>query len=270
MTQKIRAVVTGAAGKMGGRMIALVREAPDFVLVGATERPGHPALGRDAGEVAGAGPAGVKVADGIAAVLPGADVAIDFTAPEASVAHVRAAAAAGKAIVVGTTGLGKEHLAEIRTHAQRIPCIVSPNMSVGVNVLYRLLAEAARLLGEDYDVELFEAHHHFKKDAPSGTALKMAQVLAEALGRDLEKVGVYGRKGMVGERPKQEIGIHTLRAGDIVGEHTVIFGGKGERIELTHRAHSRDNFGRGALRAARFAVRAAPGLYDMGDVLGLK
>lgn len=270
MTQKIRAVVTGAAGKMGGRMIALVREAPDFVLVGATERPGHPALGRDAGEVAGAGAAEVKVADALAPLLPGADVAIDFTAPEASVAHVRAAATTGRAIVVGSTGLSKEHLAEIRTHAQRIPCVVSPNMSVGVNVLYRLLAEAARLLGEDYDIELFEAHHHFKKDAPSGTALKMAQVLAEALGRDLEKVGVYGRRGMVGERPKQEIGIHTLRAGDIVGEHTVIFGGMGERIELTHRAHSRDNFGRGALRAARFAVRAAPGLYDMGDVLGLK
>ena len=270
MSQKIRAVVTGAAGKMAGRMIALVREAPDFVLVGATERPGHPAHGRDAGEVAGAGHAGVKVADDIAPLLAGADVAIDFTAPEASVGHVRAAAAAGKAIVVGTTGLSKDHLAEIRRHAGRIPCVVSPNMSVGVNVLFRLLAEAARLLGEDYDVELFEAHHHFKKDAPSGTALKMAQVLAEALGRDLEKVGVYGRRGIVGERPKREIGIHTLRAGDIVGEHTVIFGGMGERIELTHRAHSRDNFGRGALRAARFAVRAAPGLYDMGDVLGLK
>jgi len=270
VTQKIRAVVTGAAGKMGGRMIALVGEAPDFVLVGATERLGHPALGRDAGEVAGGGAVGVKVADSIAALLPGADVAIDFTAPEASVAHVRAAATAGRAIVVGTTGLSKEHLAEIRTHAQRTAAVVSPNMSVGVNVLFRLLAEAARLLGEDYDVELFEAHHHFKKDAPSGTALKMAQVLAEALGRDLEKVGVYGRRGIVGERPKREIGIHTLRAGDIVGEHTVIFGGMGERIELTHRAHSRDNFGRGALRAARFAVRAAPGLYDMGDVLGLK
>lgn len=270
MTQKIRAVVTGAAGKMGGRMIALLREAPDFVLVGATERPGHPALGRDAGEVAGAGAAGVKVADALAPLLPGADVAIDFTAPEASVAHVRAAAAAGKAIVVGTTGLSKDHLAEIRTHAERIPCVVSPNMSVGVNVLFRLLAEAARLLGEDYDIEVTEAHHHFKKDAPSGTAVKMAQVLAEALGRDLEQVGIYGRKGMVGERPKKEIGIHTVRAGDIVGEHTVIFGGMGERIELTHRAHSRDNFGRGALRAARFAVRAAPGLYDMGDVLGLK
>lgn len=270
MTQKIRAVVTGAAGKMGGRMIALIREAPDFTLVGATERPGHPALGRDAGELAGVGTTGVTVAEGIAALLPGADVAIDFTAPEASLPHVRAAATAGKAIVVGTTGLTKDHLAEIRRHAERVPCVVSPNMSVGVNVLYRLLAEAARLLGEDYDIELVEAHHHFKKDAPSGTALKMAQVLAEALGRDLEKVGIYGRKGMAGERPRQEIGIHTVRAGDIVGEHTVVFGGMGERIELTHRAHSRDNFGRGALRAARFAVRAAPGLYDMGDVLGLK
>jgi 4-hydroxy-tetrahydrodipicolinate reductase len=149
-------------------------------------------------------------------------------------------------------------------------CVISPNMSVGVNVLFKVLREVARTLGDDYDVEIVEAHHHFKKDAPSGTALRMAQVVAEALGRDLEQVGVYGRKGIVGERPKAEIGVHTVRAGDIVGEHTVLFGGMGERIEIGHRAHSRDNFARGALRAARFVAQAPKGLYDMADVLGLK
>ena len=151
-----------------------------------------------------------------------------------------------------------------------MPCVISPNMSVGVNVLFKVLKEVAGTLGDDYDVEIVEAHHHFKKDAPSGTALRMAQVVAEAFGWDLEQVGIYGRKGIVGERPKKQIGLHTVRAGDIVGEHTVVFGGMGERIEIVHRAHSRDNFARGALRAARFVVQAPKGLYDMAAVLGLK
>jgi 4-hydroxy-tetrahydrodipicolinate reductase len=266
----IRAIVTGAAGRMGGRVLALVKEASDFQIVGATERSGHSAIGRDVGEVAGIGTVGVKVADNLAGIIAGADVVIDFTAPEASLDHLRAASKAGVAIVVGTTGLTKEHLAEARRLAAHMACVISPNMSVGVNVLFRVLREVARTLGDDYDVEIVEAHHHFKKDAPSGTALRMAQVVAEALGRDLEQVGVYGRKGMVGERPKAEIGIHTVRAGDIVGEHTVLFGGMGERIEIGHRAHSRDNFARGALRAARFVAQAPKGLYDMADVLGLK
>jgi len=265
----IRAVVTGAAGRMGGRILALAKEARDVQIVGATERSGHLAIGQDAGEVAGIGSLGVKVADDLARVLSGADVVVDFTAPEGSIAHLRAASAAGVAIVVGTTGLTKEHLEEARRLATRMACVISPNMSVGVNVLFKVLREVARSLGDEYDVEIVEAHHHFKKDAPSGTALRMAQVVAEALGWDLEQVGVYGRKGLVGERPKTQIGVHTVRAGDIVGEHTVIFGGMGERIEITHRAHSRDNFARGALRAARFVVRAPKGLYDMADVLGL-
>jgi 4-hydroxy-tetrahydrodipicolinate reductase len=266
----IRTIVTGAAGRMGGRVLALAKEAGDFRIVGATERPGHSAIGRDVGEVAGIGTVGVKVADGLARIITGADVVIDFTAPEASIDHLRAASKAGVAIVVGTTGLTKEHLAEARHLAAHMACVISPNMSVGVNVLFKVLREVARTLGDDYDVEIVEAHHHFKKDAPSGTALRMAQVVAEALGRDLEQVGVYGRKGIVGERPKAEIGVHTVRAGDIVGEHTVLFGGMGERIEIGHRAHSRDNFARGALRAARFVAKAPKGLYDMADVLGLK
>ena len=265
----IRVIVTGAAGRMGGRVLALAKEAGDFRIVGATERPGHTAIGQDVGEVAGIGAVGVKVADDLAKIITGADVVIDFTAPEASIDHLREASKAGVAIVVGTTGLTKEHLAEARRLAAHIACVISPNMSVGVNVLFKVLREVARTLGDDYDVEIVEAHHHFKKDAPSGTALRMAQVVAEALGRDLEQVGIYGRKGIVGERPQAQIGVHTVRAGDIVGEHTVLFGGMGERIEIGHRAHSRDNFARGALRAARFVAQAPKGIYDMADVLGL-
>ncbi|MEE9181175.1 MAG: 4-hydroxy-tetrahydrodipicolinate reductase [candidate division NC10 bacterium] len=266
----IRVIATGAAGRMGGRILALAKEASDFQIVGATEHPGHPAVGGDAGEVAGIGSVGVKIADNLSQIITGADVVIDFTAPEASSAHFRTASDAGVAIVVGTTGLSKEQLEEARRLATKMPCVISPNMSVGVNVLFKVLKEVAGTLGDDYDVEIVEAHHHFKKDAPSGTALRMAQVVAEALGWDLEQVGIYGRKGIVGERPKRQIGLHTVRAGDIVGEHTVIFGGVGERIEIVHRAHSRDNFARGALRAARFVVQAPKGLYDMAAVLGLK
>jgi 4-hydroxy-tetrahydrodipicolinate reductase len=255
---------------MGGRVLALAKEAGDFQIVGATERPGHPAIGKDAGDVAGIGPVGVKVADGLSQIVTGTEVVIDFTAPEASILHLRVASEAGVAIVVGTTGLSREQLEEARRLASRMACVISPNMSVGVNVLFKVLREVARTLGEEYEVEIVEAHHHFKKDAPSGTALRMAQVVAEALGWDLERVGIYGRKGIVGERPKAQIGVHTVRAGDIVGEHTVLFGGMGERIEIVHRAHSRDNFARGALRAARFVAQAPKGLYDMADVLGLK
>ncbi len=266
----IRVIVTGAAGRMGGRILALTKETGDFQIVGATERPGHPAIGQDAGEVAGIGSVGVTVADSLSKIITGADVVMDFTAPEASIVHLRTASEAGVAIVVGTTGLSKEHLDEARRLAPKMPCVISPNMSVGVNVLFKALKEVAQTLGDDYEVEVVEAHHHFKKDAPSGTALRMAQVVAEALGWDLEQVAIYGRKGMVGERPKAQIGVHTVRAGDIVGEHTVVFGGMGERVEIIHRAHSRDNFARGALRAARYVVQAPKGLYDMADVLGLK
>jgi len=266
----IKAVVAGASGRMGKRLVALLRESGDFQVVGATERKDHPDLGRDAGEVAGVGPIGVVIADAIDKALPAGQVLLDFTSPVAAMGDLEAASRAGVAAVVGTTGLGQSDLARVRELAKKIPIMQSPNMSVGVNVLYGVLAQVAKSLGDGYDIEVIEAHHHFKKDSPSGTADKMAQVLAEALGRDLRKVGVYGRHGIVGERTREEIGVHAIRAGDIVGEHTILFGGLGERIEITHRAQSRDNFAYGALRAARWIVGKSPGLYDMLTVLGLK
>jgi 4-hydroxy-tetrahydrodipicolinate reductase len=266
----IKAVVAGASGRMGKRLIALVRESTDFQIVGAVERREHVDVGRDAGEVAGVGPLGVSIVDAIGKALPGAQVLLDFTAPAAAMQNLEAASQAGVATVVGTTGLSGADLKRAREMAAKVPCVQSPNMSVGVNVLYGVLSQVARTLGDGYDIEVIEAHHHFKKDSPSGTAERMAHVLAEALGRDLRDVGVYGRYGIVGERKREEIGIHAIRAGDIVGEHTILFGGMGERIEITHRAHSRDNFAFGALRAGRWVVGKPPGLYDMLDVLGLK
>jgi 4-hydroxy-tetrahydrodipicolinate reductase len=266
----IKAVVAGAAGRMGKRLIALLRESSEFHVVGAVERAGHVDLGRDAGEAAGSGPLGVPIVESIASALDGAQVLLDFTTPVAAMRHLEAASEAGVAMVIGTTGLTEADLTRARALTARIPCVRSPNMSVGVNVLYGILAQVARTLGDGYDIEVIEAHHHFKKDAPSGTAERMAQVLAEALGRDLKQVGTYGRFGMVGERPPKEIGVHAIRAGDIVGEHTILFGGMGERIEITHRAQSRDNFAWGAIRAAKWVVGQPPGLYSMLDVLGLK
>jgi 4-hydroxy-tetrahydrodipicolinate reductase len=255
---------------MGARLVSLVKESSDLQLVGALERKGHPAVGSDAGDVAGCGRTGVVVTDNLAALAERADVLIDFTSPEATLANLRVMAANRKAMVIGTTGLSAGQLTELKGTAKSIPCVFSPNMSVGVNVVLKVLAEMARALGEDYDIEVTEAHHRLKKDAPSGTALKIAQVLADATGRDLDQVAAYGRKGLIGERKRGEIGIQVIRAGDIVGDHTVLFGGPGERIEVTHRAQSRDTFARGALRAARWVVTRPPGLYDMHDVLGLK
>jgi 4-hydroxy-tetrahydrodipicolinate reductase len=266
----VKVVVAGAGGRMGGRLVSLIKESSDLKLVGAVERKGHPTIGADAGDVAGCGRIGVAVTDNLTALADRAEVLIDFTAPDVSLAHMAIMAAYRKTMVIGTTGLSAKQLSELQTLAWQIPCVYSPNMSVGVNVLLKVLAEMAKTLGEDYDIEVQEAHHRLKKDAPSGTALKIAQVLADATGRDLDKVAVYGRKGMIGERKRGEIGIQVIRAGDIVGDHTVLFGGPGERIEITHRAHSRDTFARGALRAARWVVTKPPGLYDMHDVLGLK
>jgi 4-hydroxy-tetrahydrodipicolinate reductase len=227
-------------------------------------------VGRDAGEGLGLGRTGILIGDDLGRGIDCGDVVIDFTSPEVSLGNLEVAAAHGKAIVIGSTGFTSEEMRRAKEIAASARCVLAPNMSVGVNVLLKVLADAARILGDDYDVEIVEAHHHLKKDAPSGTALKMAQVVAESLGRDLDQVGVYSRKGIVGERTKREIGIQTLRAGDIVGEHTVIFGGMGERLEFIHRAHSRDNFARGAIRAALWVMGRENGLYDMQDVLGLK
>ncbi|CBE69365.1 Dihydrodipicolinate reductase (DHPR) [Candidatus Methylomirabilis oxygeniifera] len=255
---------------MGGRIIAMIREASDFILAGAVEQPNSASIGRDAGEVTGIGTLGIPIVGDLGAVVSEAQVVIDFTAPQAAMIHLAIAAQAKVPVVVGTTGFSVADLDKTREIGSSVPCVLSPNMSIGVNVLFKVLAQVASALGEAYDVEIVETHHRFKKDAPSGTALKMAQVVAEALGRDLDATGIYGRKGLVGERGKEEIAIHALRAGDVVGDHTVIFGGMGERIEMTHRAHSRDNFAHGALRAAHWVIGRPPGLYDMQDVLGLK
>ena len=266
----INVIVCGVAGRMGRRLAALTVEYDDLALVGATEQPGHEAIGKDVGEIIGTGPTRITIADGLEGIVEGGDVVLNFTAPEPTVEVARICGRSGKAMVVGTTGLSEAQLATFRESLSEVPCVFSPNFSVGVNLLFKLVEEAARILGDDFDVEVLEAHHHFKKDAPSGTAIRLAERAAAGLDQDLSHVGVYGREGIVGERTKEEIGIHAIRAGDIVGEHTVMFGGIGEKVELAHKAQSRDTFVMGALRAARFVVKAKPGLYDMGDVLGIK
>ena len=262
-------VVAGAAGRMGTRLVALVSQERDLRLAAAIEAPGHPALSRDAGEAAGVGRLGVPIGDDPEPALGPDRILIEFSVPAATMAHLRLVAARGGGAVIGTTGLSADERREAEELARRVPIVLSPNMSVAVNVAFRLLADMARMLGDDYDVEITEIHHRFKKDAPSGTALGMAEAVAAALGRDLAAVSVYGRQGLPGERTAKEIGIMSLRSGDVVGEHTVSFGALGERHELTHRAHSRDTFARGALRAARFVATAPPGLYSMQHVLGL-
>jgi 4-hydroxy-tetrahydrodipicolinate reductase len=266
----IKAIVAGAAGRMGGRIIHMLEGAPDIVLAAAFDKAGHPAVGRDVGEVVGLPGKNIKIAGSLGEVLPLGDVLIDFTHPEISVEHLKLAAPAGKAVVIGTTGFSPAQMEEIKKLGQKARVVLAPNMSVGVNLMFKVVADIARILSTGYDVEIVEAHHRLKKDAPSGTALKLAQVIASSLQRDLDQVGVYERKGMIGQRTDAEIGIQTLRAGDIVGEHTVMFGGIGERLEIIHRAHNRDNFARGAVRAAQWIVSQPQGLYDMQDVLGLK
>jgi 4-hydroxy-tetrahydrodipicolinate reductase len=265
----VSVVAAGAAGRMGSRIVACLQDAPDLRLVAALEAPGHPAAGRDAGEVAGVGAMGVPIGTDVAAAIVRDRVLIEFSAPEATLEHLRRVADAGARAVIGTTGFTSPQREEIGELARRAAIMLSPNMSVGVTLALQVLATMARALGDDYDVEVTEIHHRFKKDAPSGTALRMAEVVAEALGRDLSSVGVYGRQGVPGERSQKEIAVMSLRSGDVVGEHTVSFGTLGERLELTHRAHNRDTFARGALRAARWIAGRAPGLYSMQDVLSL-
>jgi 4-hydroxy-tetrahydrodipicolinate reductase len=266
----IKVIVAGAAGRMGCRLVALMRESTALTLAGAVEGKGHHALGQDAGEIAGCGRAGVLVTEDLSALLERGEAVVDFSTPAATLNHLRAVAQHRRAMVIGTTGFSPSELDELKVLARQVPCVLSPNMSVGINLICKVITEMARTLGDEYDIEVIEAHHRLKKDAPSGTALKIAEVLAQAVNRDLNQVGVFERKGLIGERKKTEIGIQTIRAGDIVGDHTILFGGMGERIEVTHRASSRDTFARGALRAAQWVVRQPPGLYDMLDVLGLK
>ncbi|MGD0886173.1 MAG: 4-hydroxy-tetrahydrodipicolinate reductase [Thermodesulfovibrionales bacterium] len=263
-------IVTGATGRMGSRIIALAKEYPALSLVGAVEREGHEHTGKDIGVLSGLGEIKIRLTDKLQETIEKADVVVDFTSTHATVQHVRIAAEKAKAVVIGTTGFSEDDLESLRKMSGDIPIVLAPNMSVGVNLLLRILSDVAKVLGDDYDVEIIESHHRLKRDAPSGTAMKMAQVMAQALGRNLDEVAVYERKGLIGERPKKAIGIQTVRAGDIVGEHTVLFGGLGERIEITHKASSRDTFARGALKAALWLHGKPAGFYDMQDVLGLK
>jgi 4-hydroxy-tetrahydrodipicolinate reductase len=264
----VKVVVTGIAGRMGTQIARFVRATEGMALAGAVERPGA-AVGQDAGVLAGVGPLGVAVVDDLAKALPGADAVIDFTSHEASARHAEACAERGVPLVIGSTGFTPEARARVAAAARRIPIVLSPNMSVGVNVLFELVRQAAAVLGEAYDVEIVELHHKKKRDAPSGTAVRLGEVAAEALGRDPKDALAFSRHGILGERPPWQIGLQTLRGGDVVGEHTVFFCGEGERLELTHRATSRDQFARGAVRAAQWIAGRPAGLYDMADVLGL-
>ena len=259
----IKTIVCGACGRMGQMIINAVLKDKDTQLVGILELGGHPMVGKDLGV------GDLKVTDDLKSIIDDADVVIDFTNPEATIKHLEIVKEYGKRAVVGTTGLDDKQVSQLHKISEDIACVFAPNMSVGVNLLFKLVAQSAKALG-DYDVEIVEAHHNLKKDAPSGTAKKIARIIADVLGRDLDKDGVYGRHGMVGARKKQEIGIHAVRAGDIVGEHTVTFASVGERLELVHRAHSRDTFAQGAVRAAKWVAGKPKGLYDMQDVLGLK
>ncbi len=264
----MRIAVTGSAGRMGKTLIRRVGEAADLSLGAAFERPGSEALGTDAGELAGAGPLGVAVTADVAAAVGRFDLLIDFSVPDATLALLPVLRDAGRKLVIGTTGFDEAGEEAIRAAAEEIAILKAPNMSVGVNVFFRLVELAARALGDEVDVEVVEAHHRDKVDAPSGTALRAGEILAETLGRDLRADAVYGRQGITGPRHRRAIGFAAIRGGDIVGEHTVLYAGTGERIEITHRAQSRANFAQGALRAARFLAGRERGLYDMQDVLG--
>jgi 4-hydroxy-tetrahydrodipicolinate reductase len=267
----MQTVIAGAAGRMGSALIQAVCEADDFELSGAVEAPGHPAVGQDAGQVAGVAATGVVVTADPAAVLARADVLIDFSFHEAAPGNARAACEAGSAVVIGTTGLTAAEqtvIAELATAGNRI--VLAPNMSVGVNLMFHLCGRVAKVLGEAYDIEVVEMHHNQKRDAPSGTAVRLAEILAETMDMSYAENVRHGRQGMVGARPSREIGMHALRGGDVVGDHTVIFATAGERVELVHKASSRATFANGALRAARFLMAAEAGLYDMQDVLGLR
>ena len=266
---KIKIAIAGSGGRMGRALLESVAQADDLKLHAALEHSGSALLGRDAGELSGA-PCGVKIGTDAAAALQGADVLIDFTRPEGTLHHLDICRKLGVHMVIGTTGFNAQQKAQLGAAAQHIGIVFAPNMSVGVNLVFKLLETASRVLAHGYDIEIVEAHHRHKADAPSGTALGMGEVIAKPLGRDLEKCAVSGREGVTGERDPSTIGFATVRGGDIVGDHTVMFAGTGERIEITHKASSRATFALGALRAARFLKAHPAGMYDMQDVLGLK
>jgi len=264
----IRVAVAGASGRMGHMLIESVIGSADLALAGALDVAGSAALGQDAGAFLGR-TSGITITSDLRAGLSDAQVLIDFTRPEGTLAHLDACRALGVNAVIGTTGFSEAQKAQIAAHAQHMAIVMAPNMSVGVNVVLKLLDVAARALNEGYDIEIIEAHHRHKVDAPSGTALKMGEVVAAALGRDLKDCAVYAREGVTGERDPSTIGFATVRGGDIVGDHTVLFAGTGERIEITHRSNSRAGYAQGSLRAARYLAGRRSGLFDMNAVLGI-
>ncbi|MBU3058324.1 4-hydroxy-tetrahydrodipicolinate reductase [Pseudomonas indica] len=265
-----RIAVMGAAGRMGKTLVEAVQQAPDAGLTAAIDRPSSTLIGADAGELAGIGRIGVLLSDELSKVVDEFDVLIDFTHPSVTLKNLAVCRQAGKAMVIGTTGFAAEEKQQLVDASREIPIVFAANFSVGVNLCLKLLDTAARVLGDEVDIEIIEAHHRHKVDAPSGTALRMGEVVANALGRDLEKVAVYGREGQTGARTRETIGFATVRAGDVVGDHTVLFAAEGERVEITHKASSRMTFAKGAVRAALWLEGREPALYDMQDVLGLK
>ncbi|MFA6015720.1 MAG: 4-hydroxy-tetrahydrodipicolinate reductase [Gallionellaceae bacterium] len=265
---KIKVVIAGCSGRMGKTLLECVAQSDDLVLHAALDHSDSDALGKDASELGGA--RGIKIGADIQAALSGADVLIDFTRPEGTLRHLEICQKSGVNIVIGTTGFNAQQKAVLGAAAQKIGVVFAPNMSVGVNLTFKLLETAAKVLSHGYDIEIIEAHHRYKVDAPSGTALGMGEVVARTLGRNLDSCAVYGREGVTGERDPSTIGFATVRGGDIVGDHTVLFAGTGERVEITHKASSRATFALGALRAARFLKTNPAGMYDMQDVLGLK
>jgi len=265
----VNVVVCGAAGRMGKLLVSLVQEHAEARLAGAVEVSGHWAVGKDAGEVAGIGPVSVKITDHYGAVATPDTVTLDFTLPEAALEHLRTAVERGAAIAIGTTGFSAAQRAEAEEIAPKTRALIAPNMSIGVNVLQKVVADVARILKEGFDPEIIEIHHRFKADAPSGTALALGRTIAAAQGKDFDRTATLARQGITGQRKDEEIGIMALRGGDVVGDHTVIFAGFAERLELTHRAQSRECLARGALRAALWLPHQKPGLYAMKDVLGL-
>jgi len=265
----LRIAIAGASGRMGRALIEAVCAAPDATLVAALDRPDTPQIGVDAGQMQGIA-TGVAISSDVAAGMARATTFIDFTRPEGTLEHLALAREHGVAMVIGTTGFDAAGKAAIEAAAREIPIVFAPNMSVGVNLVFKLLDVAARVLNEGFDIEIIEAHHRHKVDAPSGTALRMGEVIADALGRDLAQCAIYGREGVTGERDPSTIGFATVRGGDIVGDHTALFAGIGDRVEITHKSSSRMTYALGSLRAARFLAERKCGLFDMQDVLGLK
>lgn len=260
-------VVCGGCGKMGSKVARLVYQNENMKLVGIIESPSHPNKGKDWGTVVGLGKTDIIIKDNLEEIIQSTDQVVEFTNPKVSLQHLEIVSKYKKAMIMGTTGFSSEEIEKIKNLARDIPFLLSPNMSLGVNLLFKLAAEVATVLGDDYDIEIMEAHHRFKKDAPSGTAKKLAQEIAKAKGVNLDEVVIYGREGMIGERKRGEIGIHSIRSGDITGEHTVMFTALGERLELTHKAHSRDTFAYGTIQAIKFMEGKPAGFYEMKNVL---